>query len=225
MGSIASYEAMMRAAANANSDAARAYFPVLSEAKTVKPLVLTPNERILVEISQSVQNSIRRSPLAIKIPSRASHASHSDILSVQRFFRTASTKRVQEEPTTSIWSTDNTWVSPDSVPAELRPHTMRSAATVRPKKRLRVDHSHSQVANLKDALLATHDDTNVDGTDQQLQNDDAEDGEQDDANAADGVAAEEDDDLELDADYQTGVRFDDDDGYEEADSGAEEATF
>lgn len=56
------------------------------------------------------------------------------------------------------------------------------------------------------------------------------DGEADNADGADNdpdaaVANDDDDDLELDADYQTGITFDDDEGYEEQDSGAEEATF
>lgn len=133
-----------------------------------------------------------------------------------------------------LWDLDKCWIIPETLPEELRPPKLRGRTEQPPSKRRRVD-SDSQNAdagtnigsNVKDILEKAPEgdgDTGADAT----QAGDNRDEDGDDADQMDAVAAaqvEDDEDLELETDYQTGARFDDDDGYEEHDSGAEEATF
>jgi len=138
---------------------------------------------------------------------------------------------VQEVQKESIWEPSSLWIISEMLPAELRPPSLRHGENGRARKRRRVTPAaSSEVTNLKDAALNEPEEPADGAQGQMLPNaenaeGDAEDGDQNDLNAGEAGVVEDEDDLELDADYQTGVRFDDDDGYEEADSGAEEATF
>lgn len=240
MGSLKTFEAMVKASAAANADASRAYYPPLKEGRSVQPMRLMPSERGLVTLYQDMRASIARSPLAIR-PKKETEKNglRGDLNSLRKFYfanKKGSEQAPPSPPTQlgNMWDLSSCWVIPELLPPELRPKSLRldEEEPMRPRKRQRVDQDVDMAvfesSMLGNAVEAETEDPEQADPNQQTadgREDDAEDGDNNGVIAADPKQMEEDEDLELGADYQTGARFDDDDGYEENDSGAEEATF
>lgn len=151
----------------------------------------------------------------------------------------------QSHANEKLWQVSKCWYIAELLPAELIPKRVRSV-----KRELGVVESTRRTSSkrTKQGQSSSGADGNVDanengsfvsrlkqeankfgGAENDEHGDEVE-GEADNADGVDNdpdaaVANDDDDDLELDADYQTGITFDDDEGYEEQDSGAEEATF
>lgn len=240
MGSLKTFEAMVKASAAANADASRAYYPPLKEGCKVLPMRLMPSERGLVALYEDMRASIARSPLAIRPKMQAKENGLRGDLNSLRNFYFANKKSGEQPPSSpptqldSMWDLSKCWVIPELLPSELLPRSLRidEEEPVRPRKRRRVEQD-VDMAVFESSILGNGVEPETDDPEQADPNqqtadgreEDAEDGDQNGATAVDPRQVEEDEDLELGADYQTGARFDDDDGYEENDSGAEEATF
>lgn len=279
MGSVATYEAMARIAAQENANASRAYFPPLRDIQKTTPKPLIANERCLVELANQISSSIGRSPHAVRQRKRekAETGLVSQLSVLRKYYFGKQVKKQangngeaaengegtsrndggtsnssgavdggkgkdydgakddssaidDDAEIEDLWDLDKCWIIPETLPVELRPSKLPfEKRKLRPKKRRRVDEGSDEtdVPNVKDILDKAPEGEDAAGRDAtqptDTRDEDGEDGDQIEGNAPE--RAEEDDDLELDADYQTGARFDDDDGYEEHDSGAEEATF
>lgn len=229
MGSVANYDAVIAAVQGANANATRAYFPPLPEGREAAPAPLAGEERELVALFQDIQRKLSASPAAVVL--RAAAEQDKLQVAVQRaktYFQTASTKICDPVIARgSLWERAEPWIVAEILPLEVRPAKERAVIGARLRKRMRVTAPNDQqdpfrglvTSEVVQSSVADVGDENADDA----PGDDADDADK----AAVGAEADlaEDDDHELDADYQTGTRFDDDDGYEENDSGADEATF
>ncbi|CAN8065573.1 unnamed protein product [Agarophyton chilense] len=216
---LGNYDADVKAALQQNLDAARAYFPPLS--KGARAVVTPPlaSEQKLLHFHTALRHKMLASPAAIQLPAEARpSALRSQMQRLCRFYRTRSADDHHGVVHHSLWDLDACWIVPDVLPLELLPNSMTSST--RPRKRA------------KTAVLEPPD---TDLTPQQfLQNFQQQESERqrneadanqladDDQQEFDPAAQEQqDDDEDVDhiADYQTGIHFDDDDGYEEVESG------
>lgn len=221
MGSLTSYEMMAQAVARANADAARGYFPEVDKSKKAGPVTLHESEVNMVKLFQDFQSSMQKSPHFVALAKQKDKPvpAHEEDAFGDFFYG----KKVEGNGDTSaedqLWDFEKHWIVPELIPLELIPRKNRSVKQEKKvTKRAKSDNdSASLVGKLKNENLQVDDEDNVDG------DEDKKEGEE--ALVEEPVADDDVDDLELDADYQTGIRFDDDDGYEEQDSGAEEATF
>lgn len=228
LGSLAAYDNIVKLAAAANADAARAYFPPIPDKDKVHAVHPLPPERALIAFADRIIDSMRRSPHAIRPSKRIAQGTEAELDELRRFFKGENT-RTAGENTDDLWDLNKGWINVESLPDELKPKSLRKGNVDRPKKKTRVEQP-VDVATLDTSILGAQEAEDPNAKDPAAQKEQGEDDqdEQDpnDPNAGDNAQQEEeDDDLELDADYQTGYHFDDDEGYEENDSGAEEATF
>lgn len=217
MGSLANYEKMAQDAARSNVDAARSYFPELEKDKKAKAILLHESEQGLVKLSQEIERSIRASPVCVARRQK-------DVVSgwdgelhalTEYFYEKKTEQSDSAPPLDSLWDFDKCWIIPELMPLELIPRKNRLAKKEKAVvKRVRVRATLKAESGFDENGEAEAE-AEADGA---AEEDDTE------QNAA-AIANDDDDDLELDADYQTGNHFDDDEGYEEQDSGAEEATF
>lgn len=222
MGSLTSYEMMAQAVARANADAARGYFPEVDKSKKAGAVILQESELNMTQAFQDFQTHMHKSPYYVRVGNQKAKSESANSEDAFGDFFYGKNVEEQEESCTDdqLWDFDKLWIIPELIPLELIPRKNRSIKQEKKTvKRAKVSEaSGSLVGKLKDENLQLDDEDNVDGDD-----DGKKDGEE--VQAEEPVVNDDEDDLELDADYQTGVRFDDDDGYEEQDSGAEEATF
>lgn len=219
-GSLATYELLAQAAARSNVDAARGYFPMLEPNKKAPPIHLYDSEMLGVKLSQDVRRSIAESPHFIESREKKQLGEwQKEISALGDYFYTGKTVEKTETKNDELWDNSKCWFIAELLPIELIPKKSRVVKREqKEQKRTKVGNgAASFVGRLKDEALINGDGDAADG---------AEEEEDDGAEANEGAVDNgEDDDLELDADYQTGIKFDDDEGYEEQDSGAEEATF
>lgn len=224
MGSLKNYEAIVRASANANADASRAYYPALKGDRKVEPMKLMPSEQGLVALYEEMRKSIARSAQAIRPRvERRESGLVGELEKLRRFYYKEKAGGMCEGGGESIWELDKGWVVPELLPAELRPRRLKEGGS-RKRRRVVVDEQDEEdMEAFEGAMmggeLGVEDDGDADGGQGERKEGEAE------VEVQDTARLEEDEDLELGADYQTGTRFDDDDGYEENDSGAEEATY
>lgn len=228
LGSLAAYENIAKLAAAANADAARAYFPPVPEKDRVRPVRPLPPERALIVFADRIINSMRKSPHAIRPSGRVVQGVEAELDELRRFFKGES-NQMNKEHMDDMWDLEKGWINVEHLPDELKPKSLRKGKVDRPKKKSRIQPA-VDVGTFDTSILGAQEAEDPNARDPMAQKEQGEDdqNEQDpsDPNAGDNVQVEEeDDDLELDADYQTGYYFDDDEGYEENDSGAEEATF
>lgn len=213
MGSLTNYEQLAQAAARTNADAARGYFPELDKSKKAPPMKLHESESCLVKLSQDIEHSIKRSPDFVQRRKRTVPAGWNGEVKTLSHFYTGDEDRVGETgPSEDLWDLKKCWIIPELLPSELIPKQVR---TTKREKTL------VKRARISPHLSLAADDQEEAEADAEAQGEDDDEGGQNEA----VVANEEEDDLELDADYQTGNHFDDDEGYDDPDSGAEEATF
>lgn len=223
-GASASFESLAKAAAAKNVTASRSFYPPIDPTKENKPFVLSEREKTLIDMANHVRRAIHCSPAAIEYrPNRKVTPCESEILRLKHFYKTASADQDDNRSAAdTIWDVDKSFLILDLIPTELIPdHIIRQH---RPRKRARTDTENNDAENLQNLIsLPTAEDAEL-PRDQIPEEEEEEDIE----NAAEQAAEQnnfEDDDVELNADYQTGAHFDDDEGYDEPDSGAEEATF
>lgn len=223
MGSIAGFDLMVQAAANANADASRAYFPILDQGQKTTPVKLQPSEDKLVTLSEDIQRSIRNSPHAVTINRQTKQSDWcAQLNAVSTYFTSSQVVQSNESKKGDIWDLKDNWVIPELFPGELLPQNLRTTKTEkRPSKQVKVSNNLLSDMDVRHAIKGEATAAAVEDDDSDK---DDKEKEQNEANARDKEAAP-DSDLELDADYQTVGHFDDDEGYEEVDSGAEEATF
>lgn len=220
MGSLKNYEAIIKASASANADASRAFYPILRGDRKVEPMKLMPSEQGLVALYEAMRKSIAGSPQAVK-PWEETNESGlvGELEQLRKFYFKGKGEAKAKETVESMWDLEKGWVVPELLPLELRPKRLTEGRK-RKRRRIMVEEDMEVFeGNMLGADLGVEDDDGeVDGHGERKE-DEAE------VEAEDPAKLEEDEELELGADYQTGTRFDDDDGYEEHDSGAEEATF
>lgn len=221
MGSLTSYEMMAQAVARANADAARGYFPEVDKTKKAGAVILQESEVNMTKAFQDFQTSMQKSPHFVRLdnPKNKSESAHDEDTFGDFFYGKKTEEQGEHYVDDELWDFDKLWIIPELIPLELIPRKSRSVKQEKkPMKRVKVEEgSGSLVGKLKDENTQPDDEDNIDGDDE---------GRKDGEEVPEEPVVDDDvDDLELDADYQTGVRFDDDDGYEEQDSGAEEATF
>lgn len=217
-GSLATFEMLAQAAATSNVDAARGYFPELEPGKKAEQIRLLESETNMVKLSQDVARSIQNSPHYVESRGRRKVKGWSkEVQTVSNYFSARKATDTGLNETEDLWDISKSWFIPELLPIELMPRRIRHVKQEKKaRKRAKLENGTSSLANnLNDESMANGDadEESADG-----------DGEERDGNEV-AVEDEDDDDLELDADYQTGIKFDDDEGYEEQDSGAEEATF
>lgn len=193
-------------ATGAQVDAARAYFPAL-EAGPAPALRPTKKELELVVRFEKIRATMRASPASVRPRSRRQPKLVGELARARDFF--CAQLRAREEATEGLWHTGRPWFVPELLPMELRGSGGR-------------DGGNGPVRGEVDfGGLGVEGEQATEGEKEAGEKDDGEgegEGEQE-------VVGSEEDDLALNADYETGARFDDDDGYEEADSGNEEAIF
>lgn len=221
MGSLANFDLLAKAG-TVNTDAARAYFPVLDPNIKAKAVPLSPAEKKLVKLSQDIQLSLRQSPPSVRFwKQRPTEGLPAEMLRLKKFFRTDTATDDDNIPNESLWDGDKCWILPETLPGELLPQQLRKAQTSPQRKRLKKSSDRDGIPQSVFSKADMRDDADQ----REATNQDPAEDDDDDAEIKEGEKGEDDDDVELGADYETGIRFDDDDGYEEADSGAEEATF
>lgn len=245
MGSLKNFDAIVKASASSNADANRAFYPPLKEGRQIQPMKLMPSEKGLVDLYEDMRSSIARSPHAVRPAKEKKGSGVSSDLQALRKFYFANKKTGGNAPPSppmqqeSMWDLSRCWVVPELLPGELRPKSLRrdDGVVARPRKRRRIQEDDEEDMDaFESSILGNNFHADAEAEDGGRNEDnqeatdgrdkDGEDGDQNQTNEiADPAQLEEDEDLELGADYQTGTRFDDDDGYEENDSGAEEATF
>lgn len=222
MGSLASYEMMAQAVARANLDAARGYFPELDEGKKAKPENFHASEVNMAQLFKEFQKSMQKSPhFVVPEKQKKTSAGVEEIDTFGDFFYGKTTDGDKDlNNSEHLWDQEKHWIIPELIPLELIPHKARSVKEEKTlvKKVKTSGVSGSFVGDLKSESVPEGEEDNVD-----IDTDGKKGG--DDDQVEEDVIDDDADDLELDADYQTGMHFDDDDGYEEQDSGAEEATF
>lgn len=207
-GSLAKFDALAKSYASANADAARAFFPVLPEGKRQTAGKLMESERELVRLASEVRRAMWQSPVAVTGGRRAMEGGEKSVMEYGRYFAGGGREEGEEGEGEGIW--EGGWVVEEVLPAEILGGKRRGG------KRARIG---GRVEGEEEGVgVGVGDEVVGEGGDK-------EEGEEGEEGGGEGERLDEEDDLELDADYQTGVRFDDDDGYEENDSGAEEATF
>ncbi len=192
-------------------DAARAYFPALEfgPAPALKP---TEKERELITRFEEIRAALRASPAAVRRRGPRQSSLAKELYRARAFFGPGSDDG-EAAPRENLWDMDHPWLVAEMLPQELR----------------KVKTGVSQQANGRNAEPARIGDLAVQA------DEGAEEGDVEDKERADkdkemdpevgALVESEEEDLELNADYGTGAHFDDDDGYEEADSGKEEALF
>ena len=224
MGSIKAFELLAKAAAAQNADAARAFFPPLPPEKNVQPRPFAESETAFVQLAKDIRKSINNSPYAVQLkPQQKATGLAAEVAAIKNYFCAPSHQQENTQLSDDLWDLDQSWIVPELIPQELiPPHVLQRR---NPRKRRRVteeddesdENRNDHVLEMANAQIGHIGDGQADPPGDE--DDDV------DAPPADADGGEVDDDLELDADYQTGVRFDDDDGYDDPDSGAEEATF
>lgn len=247
-GSLQTYEMLAQAAARSNVDAARGYFPELDSGKKAVPKPLLQSETHIVNLWQEVQQHIHVSPHYVESRNNSATKSGangkgginnwtSDLWKLKQYYFKGSTTGSQNSQNSSekevsgsgggetkniddLWNSSKSWYISELLPAELIPKKNRyvkkecgkliNGNAPRKRKKQKTSSETSAQFNEINGNEPEEDENNADNEETN--------------NAADANNDEEDD-LELDADYQMGAKFDDDEGYEENDSGAEEATF
>lgn len=194
-------------AAVGNKDAARAFYPPLKPGRSVSAAGFqqAPHEATffenLVVLLEPQSN-----------PSRVSDCSV--LLSRER----AADNKLKKE----FWAEGSLAVVPNILPWEVR-HD--EAARARRKKRRAIQNA-ADAAILRRVVSGGADGERVGGGEEDDQGDeDDPDKEKDPAAVGAAEKAAEDDENEMDADYQTTARFDDDDGYISQDSGIDAPLF
>lgn len=213
LSATANYKAAISDALGASVDAARAYFPVQAAGSGARAQIPSAAERALLARLEVLDSALSEAPRI----GAAKEGKESEIVGELRkaalFFTpnavvgTACGK--QEVRKKSVWNGD--WMVPELLPAELHPARKRKRTKSTVITASNTDAGAPALRGLaNDAATAT--------------GDEQEDG---DVGAEDGLEmeVEEEDVDELDADYTAGAHFDDDDGYEEVDSGRDEAVI
>lgn len=222
-------------------DAARAYFPPLPEDSVATALAPTEAEISLLDRVYHLEKSLRESP-ARACSDRCVRSSGTGIveqngsnetmgletmtMNIANYFLSNSTNNANGTENDSKKSTlqkNNIalgeWIIPEMLPAELRPAGL--------KVRNKPVETSAGNGKMKDTGNTNGEDTRDDGL--QLLNEEAEAAPPPLYEPEDELVAfeepEEMDDIDENADYVNASRFDDDDGYEEADSGEEGPTM
>lgn len=214
MGSLATYDTIAKMAASANSDAARAYFPPIKESQRTKPTRPVDNERHLLRVTEVVRERMRRSPHYIRVTKLKENAADKELEKLRRYHEGKDTGGDVDEQVQGIWEIEG-WMVKEVLPLEVVPLALRGEDRIKKKRKIEENANGNELLGIQEEKIVE----NVDG------DDDAEKDEGEGDVDPQEAQVEVDDDLELDADYQTGHHFDDDEGYEEQDSGAEEATL
>ena len=211
-----------------NVDAARAFFPPIPDDEMPHAVRLSDKEKEIVSLFGEISESLRASPANVQPKQSAKSELMTSLLHARRYFYEHPNGNDTESKRGDLWNNTDPWLIPEMLPSELRLKSETSAAKA---ARLRFSGQNGErehvplVSNrvvpesdlVQEGLLVPI--GGELGDEEHANEENHEDGEEP------GEIVEEDDDLELDADYETGFHFDDDDGYEEADSGNEEATF
>lgn len=248
MGSLANYELLAQAAARGKADAARAYFPEMDKDRKARPVRLLESEARMVKLARDVVRNVRTSPhcvgrggrrVAGQMRSKRQKGEQTggqdgwtaEIGAMEAYFaiRKPDAASVHQGQVDDLWEQGKCWLIPERLPPELVPKRARSGAD----KKHRMDtkgKAEDTPAKPLDGTAAESLRKLGAGDANEDDNADADRGNENEEDAADEEEAapvpnDDDDDLELDADYQMGNHFDDDEGYEENDSGAEEAVF
>lgn len=196
------YQNAVSDALGASVDAARAYYPQLREGSASRAQAPTDAERALLTRLSSLDKALRLAP-AYRIAKQASGTSHAGLCAELR--QTASyfaSITSNETANPALWHSDAAWLIPELLPAELRPARLKRGGIQHVKQGTRVAALPNLVA------------------------DDHQERAEDDEVPEELVEIEEEDeDPDLHADYTAAAHFDDDDGYEEVDSGRDEAVI
>lgn len=214
---LANYDANVKASLAQNADAARAYFPVLQSSAKPVPFQLTPSESRQVQLNNAVVATIAESPLAIQPPTAASQSKlHTEMRTIQSFYGTASAARHKAQTCPSMWDPELCFVIPDVLPAELLPPSLRFTSHRRKRRKVLPEIAPEQESSERmfDKLRSEEGAQNADVLNTKQPEDDDDEQEPNQADQGD-----DDEDIDQIADYQTGMHFDDDDGYEEVESG------
>ncbi|KAI0561917.1 DNA-directed RNA polymerase 3 subunit Rpc31 [Gracilaria domingensis] len=215
---LSNYDAAVKAALQNNLDAARAYFPPLAKRVCAPAAPPLPSEIKLLQEHASFRDTMLNSPAAIHLPAVSTQTPlRTQLQSVADFFRTPAASAVQRTAPDLLWRWDACWIVPDVLPPELLPASLRNCA--RPRKKARTEVREQQTDLTSQQML---DNFRLQEADNAANEPDANQPADDEQQELEpGAVEQQDDDEDVDhiADYQTGVHFDDDDGYEEVESG------
>lgn len=222
------YQAGVSIREEENVEAARAFYPQLGEGGAARAVRLSEKEEEIVSLFSEIADVLRASPVHVQQRKTSRSQLETALLHARAYFQGEGKDSGRDSKKRSLWSTADPWLIPEMLPRELRPRKAVNRSRVNgtsAHKRTVEDLSEGvhgvlqEASDVQEGLVLTgKDGMNEENGEKDDKGEEGEEGEP-------GEIIEEDDDLELDADYETGFRFDDDDGYEEADSGNEEATF
>eukprot|EP00177_Eucheuma_denticulatum_P007745 GFKZ01014087.1.p1 GENE.GFKZ01014087.1~~GFKZ01014087.1.p1 ORF type:complete len:308 (-),score=58.81 GFKZ01014087.1:1331-2125(-) len=238
LGSIATYDTMARLAIAGNADAARAYFPTLTERQRARVAAPIASEKMLLELWRGFAGIMKGSPHVIRASRQGRGGIEREMEEMRRVYcggegdGVVGLEKGGGVEDGGLWDTGKGWMVAECVMDELRPLALREGTRVPAAKKRRVGGVARtvEVGGIDTAGLAERESEDPDARDPVAQKEreegDAErvaggDGEEEEEENVAGNAQVEEDEEDAE-DFQ---KMDDDDGYEEHDSGAEEAAF